>query len=57
MDIEYERNGVKKMAGARFKEALKAEGWSVVGEEEKRPRGRPRKETEGHAAFVLQDGE
>lgn len=29
-DIEYERNGIRKMAQERFKEALIAEGWSVV---------------------------
>ena len=29
-DIEYERNGIKKMAQERFKDALIAEGWKVV---------------------------
>ena len=29
-DIEYERNGIKKFAQERFKDALLAEGWSVV---------------------------
>lgn len=29
-DIEYERDGVKKIAGERFKDALIKEGWSVV---------------------------
>lgn len=50
-DIEYERNGVRKFAQVRFKDALIAEGWSVVGEsttmpadEQPRPRrGRPPK--------------
>lgn len=29
-DIEYERNGITKMAQERFKDALIAEGWKVV---------------------------
>lgn len=29
-DIEYEKDGVKKFAQARFKEELEAVGWSVV---------------------------
>lgn len=29
-DIEYERDGIKKFAGECFKDALIAEGWSVV---------------------------
>lgn len=33
MNIEYERNGVKKMTQERFKEDLMAVGWRVVGEE------------------------
>lgn len=32
-DIEYERNGVKKLAQERFKDALIAEGWRVVADE------------------------
>jgi hypothetical protein len=40
-DIKYERNGVEKLAGERFKDALIAEGWSVV--EDKPKRGRPAK--------------
>lgn len=31
-DIKYERNGITKMAGERFKDALIAEGWTVVSE-------------------------
>lgn len=34
-DIKYERNGIEKMAGERFKDALIAEGWSVVDEKKK----------------------
>lgn len=34
-DIEYERNGIRKIAQERFKEALIKEGWKVV--EEKKP--------------------
>lgn len=30
MDIKYIRNGIEKMAGERFKEALTKEGWAVV---------------------------
>ena len=29
-DIEYEKDGIKKFAQERFKDALIAEGWSVV---------------------------
>jgi len=32
MDIKYEKDGVQKMAGERFKEALEAVGWKVVEE-------------------------
>ena len=31
-DIEYERDGVKKFAQERFKDALIEAGWSVVSE-------------------------
>ena len=37
-NIEYERNGVKKFAQERFKDALIAEGWSVVEDKPKRSR-------------------
>lgn len=42
MDIEYERDGIKKMAGERFKDALIAEGWKVV--EEKKPKRSSKKD-------------
>lgn len=29
-DIEYERNGIRKMAQERFRKELEAEGWKVV---------------------------
>lgn len=43
-DIEYERDGVRKFAQARFKEDLELAGWKVVEEEDKpKKRGRPAK--------------
>lgn len=35
-DIKYTRNGIEKMAQERFKDALIAEGWSVVKDEPKK---------------------
>lgn len=35
-DIEYEKDGVKKIAQERFKEQLEAVGWKVV--EAKKPK-------------------
>jgi hypothetical protein len=29
-NIEYEKNGIRKMAQERFKDALIAEGWVIV---------------------------
>lgn len=37
-DIEYEKNGVKKFAQERFKDALIAEGWSVVEKKAEKPK-------------------
>lgn len=45
-DIEYERDGVKKFASERFKDALSEAGWSVVEKGEKSKRGRPKKDEE-----------
>lgn len=39
-DIEYEKDGVKKIASERFKEELEEVGWTVV----EKKRGRPKKE-------------
>lgn len=41
-DIEYERNGAKKIAQERFKDALIAEGWKVV-EPKAKPGRKPKK--------------
>lgn len=41
-DIEYERNGVRKKAQERFKDALIAEGWNVV--EVKKPKTAKKKD-------------
>lgn len=47
IDIEFEKNGMKKITQERFKDDLIAEGWSVVGEDaaEEKPKkkGRPPK--------------
>lgn len=46
-DIEYEKDGVKKMASERFRGALEEAGWSVVEEEQepavRKSPGRPKK--------------
>jgi hypothetical protein len=34
-NIEYEKNGVKKFAQERFKDALISEGWNVVEDKKK----------------------
>lgn len=47
MDIKFEKDGITKMANARFTEDLEAVGWRVVEEEREaenpKPRGRPKK--------------
>jgi hypothetical protein len=47
-DIEYEKDGVKKFAQARFEDELKEAGWIVVKEKVKeegeKSRGRPKKD-------------
>lgn len=40
-DIEYEKNGVKKFASERFKDALEAVGWSVVKQSPKKKEIKP----------------
>lgn len=37
-DIEYEKDGIKKMAQERFKEELEAVGWRVVKKDIDKPK-------------------
>lgn len=47
MDIKYIRNGIEKMAGERFKDALIKEGWAVV-EEQQAPKAPKAKKATKH---------